>query len=222
MRRLRSLALGAGLAAWAGASLAGAAASFFQVQITLHTGIVDPGVGPDPAPALPPGVVFPTTPPVPGAVTPPFIPPVGGLLPLPANPGAGGGTPVLPMPGVAAGNAPPPVGPPLPAVVAAAAVPVALPATGGVCASQTQSAATHATVRVVCSTGQFASIEPTPGQPFTGTHGGAYRFNFGPGLPLASGLDGTSRLHIGAGTVTALRVVNVNGQMDPLEMLVSF
>lgn len=220
MRRFRSLALGAGLVTWAVASLAGSAASFFQVQITLHTGLADPGA--DPAPALPPGAVFPTSPPVPGAVTPPFVPPVGGLWPVPPNPGAGGGTPVIPVPGVAAGGAVPPVRTPLPAVAATAAAPVTLPVTGGVCTSQTQSAATHAMVRVVCSTGQFVSIEPAPGQPFAGAHGGAYRFNFGPGLPLAASLDGASRLHIGAGTVTALRVVTMNGQTDPLEMLVSF
>lgn len=226
MRRLRSLALGAGLVASAAASLAGSAASFFQVQITLHTGIPDPVVSPDPVAVSPPVVVLPTSPPAPGTDASPFVPPVAGLPPLPVNPGAGGGTPVVPMPDTSAGTAVPPVvptaGPPSPAVAIAAPAPATLPLRGGVCTSQSQSAATHATVRVVCSTGQFASIEPTPGQPFAGTHGGAYRFNFGPGLPLAAGLGSTSGLHIGAGTVTALRVVNLAGRTDPLEMLVSF
>ena len=91
----------------------------------------------------------------------------------------------------------------------------------GICTSASASGSTNATVRVVCSSGQFVSIEAAPGQPFAGTHGAAHRFNFGPGLPLPA-MAAAFGMNIGAGTVTALRILNVNGLDAPLEMLVSF
>jgi len=91
----------------------------------------------------------------------------------------------------------------------------------GVCTSDAVSGAHGALVRVVCSTGQFVSIDPPPGQPLRPTHGGAYRFAFGPGLPrpaMATDLGAG----IGMGTVTALRVLHANGGDGLIEMWVSF
>lgn len=204
---LLRLAVIAAISATGAVSLAGSASSFFQVQITLHTGLPGP--------------------------TPPVVvaPPDGGGAPLPVNPGEG--KPVVPP--VVAGPSTPPAGggaaTPSPGTPVAPALPSANPANpavavrppaGGICTSQTLSDAAHATVRVACNTGQFVSIEPAPGRPFAGSHGGAYRFNFGPGLPFASGLAGSSGFHAGSGTVTALRVMNLSGRESPLEMLVSF
>lgn len=107
---------------------------------------------------------------------------------------------------------------------AAFQVQVSLQRNSSICISETQSAATNATVRVYCGTGQFVSIEPTPGRPFLGVHGGAFRFSFGGGLTgqVPSTAGGTALELIGLGTVTALRVLDVRGQADQLEMLVSF
>ncbi len=91
----------------------------------------------------------------------------------------------------------------------------------GICTSHSGGSVGGATVSVVCSSGQFVSIEALPGQPFAQTHGGAYRFSFGPGLPLPA-LAANFSMNIGAGTVTALRILHVNGLEAPLEMLVSF
>lgn len=102
------------------------------------------------------------------------------------------------------------------------AVNISLQGNAALCTSQTLSQATNAIVRVVCGTGQFVSIEANPAKPFLGVHGGAYRFSFGPGLPRpADGYDGISP-YIGAGTVTAMRILNVNGKLGPIELLVSF
>jgi hypothetical protein len=87
------------------------------------------------------------------------------------------------------------------------------------------SQSTNAQVRVVCSTGQFVSIEPTPGAPFAGTHGGAYRYAFGPGessAPALVGLSNFGAARFGSGTVTAVRILNLIDSGGPLEMLVSF
>lgn len=93
----------------------------------------------------------------------------------------------------------------------------------GICISTTLSALTNATVKVVCETGQFVSIEPTPGKPFPGTHGGAYRFTLAPGSVMPLGLSGAENdPHIGHGTITALRIANLNVLEDRLEILVSF
>lgn len=190
----------------AGASLAGSASSVFQVQITLHTGlavpppvVVAPDPGGGPLPVAPGG----------GSPMPPVI-----VAPEPQapEPGAGGGTPVLP---------PVTAAPPSPSTRPPASTAAVRP-TGGICTSQTLSDAAQATVRVLCSTGQFVSIEPLPGRPFAGSHGGAYRFNFGPGLPFASGLASVGPAQLGAGTVTSLRLVHLGSRENPVEMLVSF
>ncbi|MBX3589205.1 MAG: hypothetical protein KF796_21445 [Ramlibacter sp.] len=110
----------------------------------------------------------------------------------------------------------PPSGQPVPVPPLVAGIPA-----NGICTSQTDSDATHALVRVVCSTGQFVSIDPLPGRPFAGTHGGAHRFTFGRGVPVAS-LGPDLRFGIGAGTVTSLHILNLSGRETPLEMLVSF
>ncbi len=200
MRLLRSLACGVAIGVSAAICMAGTSSAFFQVQIVLHTGLPTPGAGGsgDPAP-LPAN---------PGGGSPPVVPPdigAGNPLPVPAP------VPATPQP------APPPVGAaPAPDPGLVASVPPS-----GICTSASASGSTNATVRVVCSSGQFVSIEAAPGQPFAGTHGAAHRFNFGPGLPLPA-MAAAFGMNIGAGTVTALRILNVNGLDAPLEMLVSF
>lgn len=89
------------------------------------------------------------------------------------------------------------------------------------CVSQSLSEDTHAEVRVVCQTGQFVAIEPAPGKPFAGSHGSAYRFHL-PFTVVGGALVANADPYLGAGTITALRVYNVNGGDGPLEMLVSF
>lgn len=93
----------------------------------------------------------------------------------------------------------------------------------GVCVSSTLSAQTNALVKVVCGSDQFVSIEPLPGKPFLGTHGGANRYVFAPNtvIPYAL-LPGEPDPHTGRGTITSLRVLNVNALHDRLELLVSF
>ncbi|MGE0332640.1 MAG: hypothetical protein AB7P37_18335 [Ramlibacter sp.] len=200
MPLLRSLACGVAIGVSAAICMAGTSSAFFQVQIVLHTGLPTPGGGggadPAPLPANPGGVVPPVVPPDAGAGGPAPVP-----TPVPVNP-----QPATPPVGVA----------PLPGAGLAASVPPS-----GICTSASASGATNATVRVVCSSGQFVSIEAAPGQPFAGTHGAAHRFNFGPGLPLPA-MAAAFGMNIGAGTVTALRILNVNGLDAPLEMLVSF
>jgi hypothetical protein len=90
------------------------------------------------------------------------------------------------------------------------------------CTSTTLSQQTQATVTVVCATGQFVSIESSPGKPFAGTHGGAYRYVFSSTIVSPSVWTGESNPFIGTGTITSLRVLNLNAYQDRLEMLVSF
>ena len=90
------------------------------------------------------------------------------------------------------------------------------------CVSESLSAQNNALVRVVCATGQFVSIEPAPGKPFLGTHGGAFRFNMGAGTVTSLGSYNAGNPYLGTGTITALRIYNANGIDGPLEMLVSF
>ena len=89
------------------------------------------------------------------------------------------------------------------------------------CVSEWMSDRTQAEVRVVCQTGQFVAIEPAQGKPFLGTHGSAYRFHL-PFTVVGGALVANADPHLGAGTITALRIYNVNGGDGPLEMLVSF
>lgn len=90
------------------------------------------------------------------------------------------------------------------------------------CISQSLSEHAQAEVQVACSSGQFVGIEPAAGKPFTGTHGSAYRYR----LPLTANVGGGVLTQgdswLGGGTITALRIYNVNGSDGPLEMLVSF
>ena len=182
--------------------------------------IVLNGGAPAPAPApsggggaLPPVAQPPAgEPPIaqPPVAQPPATSPPVAQTPAPA-PGAGGSVPVLP----------PAQGPSAPVVVPPPTAPV-LTARGSICVSGSESAATTAQVRVICSTGQFVSIEPMPGHPFVGTHGGAFRFSFGPGGTAFGGLADFGKINVGGGTVTALRVVNLADSQTPLEMLVSF
>lgn len=205
MSKLRAFALGSALGLSAAVCVAGTASSFFQVQITLHTGIAPP-------PVIAPPVV---TPPV-----VPVTPPDGGGA-TPGLPAEGPGTtPTPPVDVVDGGGTPPITEPPIAVTPPTGPIFANTPSTG-ICTSQSASNATQAMVRVVCSSGQFVSIESAPGRPFVGVHGGAYRFNFGPGLP-APALASNFNLGIGAGTVTALRIVHTGSSRSPLEMLVSF
>jgi hypothetical protein len=105
---------------------------------------------------------------------------------------------------------------------APAAVPGSPSAAPAVCISQTLSEQTNAMVQVICGTGQFVSIMPSPGKPFLGTHGGAFRYNFDGGKVSGVQLLDAVSAFTGAGTVTALRIYNANGSDTALEMLVSF
>jgi hypothetical protein len=93
------------------------------------------------------------------------------------------------------------------------------PGGSGYCINQTLSQSTNAIVNVVCSTNQFVSIEPQPGKPFLGTHGGAYHFVLAPRKMLSSD---DPLWYIGVGTITTMRVIHDEGREDMLEMLVSF
>ena len=92
----------------------------------------------------------------------------------------------------------------------------------GVCVSSTLSAQTNAVVKVVCGSDQFVSIESVPGKSFLGTHGGAHRYIFAPSTIIPYALLGEPDPYAGRGTVTSLRVFNLNALHDRLELLVSF
>jgi hypothetical protein len=98
----------------------------------------------------------------------------------------------------------------------------------GVCISTSLSSVTNALVRVTCEGNQFVSIEPRPGRPFIGTHGGAYRFAFSQRSGFANSFvnvgQSVSELEaaIGKGTITALRVLDLTEKDERLELLVSF
>lgn len=91
----------------------------------------------------------------------------------------------------------------------------------GLCISEALSEEANALVSVTCSRGQFVDISPAPDKPFLGTHGGAFRFFFDAQDRLAMGPSHEFPVS-GAGTVTALRIYNADGQDGPLEMMVSF
>jgi hypothetical protein len=96
------------------------------------------------------------------------------------------------------------------------------PGGSGICVSEALGASTNAIVRVACQNGQFVSISPLPGQPFAGTHGGAFRFSIGPGNWIEASLAGTADAILGMGTVTAMRIYRADEGNEPLELLVSF
>ncbi|MBL8524274.1 MAG: hypothetical protein JNN20_11335 [Betaproteobacteria bacterium] len=91
----------------------------------------------------------------------------------------------------------------------------------GICVSETLSAETNAQVQVVCRTGQFVDIQPVPGRPFAGVHGGAFRFHFSNGSLQGVSPD-TADMFSGVGTVTGMRIYHADGRDGPLELLVSF
>lgn len=93
---------------------------------------------------------------------------------------------------------------------------------GGICVSASLSARTNALVRVVCQSGHFVDISPFPGRRFAGTHGGAFRFSFGPGHSTETSFTGSADTLLGTGTVTAMRIYHADEESGPLEMLVSF
>ncbi|HEX2547967.1 MAG TPA: hypothetical protein VHL79_23990 [Ramlibacter sp.] len=93
---------------------------------------------------------------------------------------------------------------------------------GGRCVSTTSSGITQAHVQVVCNTGEFVGIEANPGKPLFGTHGSASRFYMPLNRLPTGALIANGDPHLGAGTITALRIYNVRGEDGPVEMLVSF
>ncbi len=99
---------------------------------------------------------------------------------------------------------------------------ISLLARPGLCLSESLSQSTGAAVHVVCESSQFVSIDPQPGRPFLGSHGGAFRYFFGSGEALAAKYSGTPNPFIGAGTVTELRIYSADGPDGPLEVLISF
>jgi hypothetical protein len=96
------------------------------------------------------------------------------------------------------------------------------PAAPQTCVTQSLTSAPNAIVHVACPSGNFVGIEPMPGKPFLGTHGGAFRFNFLSRWPgyVPPGDDPTTEA--GIGTVTALRVLKVGPPDQPLEILIAF
>ena len=90
------------------------------------------------------------------------------------------------------------------------------------CVSQSLSDATGAIVRVVCRSGQFVSIEPRPGSPFLGVHGGAFRYYFANGIPADLRYLGDSNPWVGPGTVTSIRVKYLEDLDGIVEMQVGF
>ena len=100
-------------------------------------------------------------------------------------------------------------------------------ASQSICISQSLSEQTNAVVRVLCGTSQFVSISPSPSRRFLGTHGGAFNYVLSPGKtgsdPLSDGISALSKdFYPGTGTVTALRIYNVDGSDGPLEVLLTF
>jgi len=169
-----------------------------------------------------------TNPPVtnPPVTNPPATNPPVAQTPAPA-PGAGGQVPGSPVP-------PPVTQPPVAAFPPASSGGV-VPGTGNststastsFCTSATQGQATTAQVSVACTRGQFVNIEPAPGRPFAGMPLEAERLRFGmggraDGATLAGMTTAFAGPRIGAGTITAVRIVNLVESGGPVEMLVSF
>lgn len=88
------------------------------------------------------------------------------------------------------------------------------------CVNRTLSAENNATVIVTCSTNLFVSIEPAPGQIFSGSNGGAYRFLFPAALNAKA--DDLTWL-AGRGTVTSIRISTLkNNPWDIMEIQVNY
>lgn len=97
----------------------------------------------------------------------------------------------------------------------------------GICVSQSLSEQANAVVRVLCGTSQFVSITPNPSARLLGSHGGAFNYVLGSGKTgsessLVGGLGRSNDFYPGTGTVTALRIYNVDGSDGPLEVLLTF
>ena len=183
--------------------------SGFAVVITLNAGALPPLT---PGPPAPPDQL-----PVDTGQSPVLLPPTAGPVVIAPPPApavdTGAGTPSMPV------SAPRPDPAPAPAGMASASdsavVSPMLMVTSGICTSLTE----RYRVQVVCSTGQFVSIEPSPGQVLEGAHGAAYRFAFGPDTTF---LTGFRNFRARSGTVTALRLTRAADSKTSLEMLVSF
>ncbi len=88
------------------------------------------------------------------------------------------------------------------------------------CKRTNDAGAFGATVTVVCATGAVVEIAPgNTGQPFSPTHGGAYRYLFQ--AVRGGDLLGTVDTYVGAGNITSWRVVNLRDR-DYVEMLVNW
>jgi hypothetical protein len=96
------------------------------------------------------------------------------------------------------------------------------PASTGLCISQSLSQQTNATVTVTCRDREFVSIEATARRAYGFTHGGAYRFVMPSGYFSIGQLWRDHPQGVGIGTVTALRVMQLQDVDDRLELLVSF
>jgi hypothetical protein len=94
----------------------------------------------------------------------------------------------------------------------------------GVCISTALSQQANAIVKVTCTGENFVSIEPRPGSPFLGVHGGAWRFSFPNNRPVPAFLqtNGEFATGIGIGTVTAMRVLGWQERDGTLELWISF
>jgi hypothetical protein len=97
----------------------------------------------------------------------------------------------------------------------------------GICVSQSLSEKANAVVRVLCGTSQFVSITPNPNARLLGSHGGAFNYVLGSGRTSSEsssggGLGQSNDFYPGTGTVTALRIYNVDGSDGPLEVLLTF
>ena len=95
------------------------------------------------------------------------------------------------------------------------------------CISQSLSEQANAVVRVICGTSQFVSITPNPSARLLGSHGGAFNYVLGAGRTASQsasvgGLGFSNDFSPGTGTVTALRINNVDGTEGPLEVLLTF
>lgn len=196
---------------------AGTSAAAVGVRIILN-----PQNTPAPAPPADP---------VAGPVLPPAPPPVASNPPAPAPSTSAppGSSAPAPMPGPPAA-AP---GTPAPAPGVAGPTPPVLPATppgsqpvflGGstLCTSYSQGQNSTLVIRVACTTGQFVSIEPSPGQSFSGSFLDASRTRFGPNSVISGSAFPGGSLRNASGTLTAVTIQPAPGTTDLLEMLVSF
>lgn len=96
-------------------------------------------------------------------------------------------------------------------------VAIELASSPSVCLSRSLADRTGAVVQVACPSGQFVAIAPARG--LVGAQGSTFRYALG---GVDAGWMEADRPLGQWGTVTALRVVNLDRQRLPIEMLVSF